>query len=64
MRGFADDLVVNAPYGVVAISLAFIAWMIYSAYTLKIALCGSQPPERPAIIREHAKMIRFWRRRS
>ncbi|MFE2528020.1 hypothetical protein ACFXEL_27715 [Streptomyces sp. NPDC059382] len=63
MRGFVENLAANAPYGVAAISGLIIAWMFYSAYTLRISLHDTQPPDRPAIIREHAKMVRFWRRR-
>ncbi|MFD0268841.1 hypothetical protein ACFVGY_20065 [Streptomyces sp. NPDC127106] len=63
MQELIGNLAVNAPYAVVAICAVIIAWLWHSAYTLRISLDGSQPPDRPAIIREHARMIRFWRRR-
>ncbi|MFF4010936.1 hypothetical protein [Streptomyces sp. NPDC001717] len=63
MQGFIENLAVNAPYGVVAICAVIVTWFWYSAHTLRLSLADSQPADRPAIIREHAKMIRFWRRR-
>lgn len=63
MRGAVSDLAVGAPWAFIAGCLVVALFMVTWVVSLGIVLKDTLPHERPAIMREHARLMRFWRRR-
>lgn len=64
MRGVLHELASSAPYAFLAVCLLVALLMVTWVVSLGIVLRGTMPSERPAIMREQAKLMRFWRRRG
>ncbi|MGW5395331.1 hypothetical protein [Streptomyces sp. NPDC003952] len=64
MRDVVRDLAVGAPWALVAGCLLMALFMVVWVVSLGIVLKDTRPHERAAILREHARLMRFWRRRG